>query len=128
MFSLREVQGQPGQWRFRRHRPTDEWLAIRVLPSPAPHQAVSGPPVFPRRSGLFLASARSLSESGLLGAASVMPRVRQEPQAVDVDREQVVGRGLKDVAVIVHLHDLGPVGGRAAVGDSSRASIAAVMD
>ncbi len=35
---------------------------------------------------------------------------------MDVDRERLVGRGLKDVAVIVHLHELGPVGGRATGG------------
>ncbi len=32
---------------------------------------------------------------------------------MDVDHGQVVGRGLKDVAVIVDLHELTPVGGRA---------------
>jgi hypothetical protein len=32
---------------------------------------------------------------------------------VDVDRGQLVYPSLKDVAIIVHLHELAPVGGRA---------------
>jgi hypothetical protein len=39
---------------------------------------------------------------------------------VDVDRGQLVGRGLKDVAVVMDLHKLAPVGGRAAGGRDGR--------
>ena len=41
-------------------------------------------------------------------------------QRVDVDRRQLVGRRLKDVAVVVHLHELSPVGGRPASGRERR--------
>jgi hypothetical protein len=34
-------------------------------------------------------------------------------QPVDVDRRQLVGRGLKDVPIVVSLYELAPVGGRA---------------
>jgi hypothetical protein len=34
-------------------------------------------------------------------------------EAVDIDVGQLVGRRLKDVAVVMHLHELAPVGGRA---------------
>ena len=36
--------------------------------------------------------------------------------AVDVDHWQIVGRGLKDVAIVMDLHELAPVGGRATSG------------
>jgi hypothetical protein len=42
-----------------------------------------------------------------------MPHVRQRSEAVDVDHGQVVGRGLKDVALVMDLHEFAPVGGRA---------------
>ena len=38
---------------------------------------------------------------------------------MDVDRGQFVGRGLKDVAIIMDLHELAPVGGRPGVFDLS---------
>jgi len=57
-----------------------------------------------------LASAQSLSEGGHL-AASLMPRVRHRSEAVDVDRGQLIGRRLEDVAIVVNLDELGPVGG-----------------
>ena len=44
----------------------------------------------PPWSGVFLGSVRSLSEAGHL-AASVMPRFRQDSEAVDVDCRQLVG-------------------------------------
>ena len=43
-------------------------------------------------------------------AASLIPRAQLGSEAVDVDRGQLVGRGLKDVAVVMGLHDLAPVG------------------
>ena len=43
-------------------------------------------------------------------------RVRRRSEAVDVDRGQFVGRGLKDVAIVMDLHELAPVGGRATSG------------
>ena len=39
---------------------------------------------------------------------------------MDVDRRQLVGRRLKDVPVVVHLHELSPVGGRPASGRERR--------
>jgi hypothetical protein len=45
-----------------------------------------------------------------------MPSVRQRSEAVDVDCGQLVWRRLKDVAVVMDLHELAPVGGWAADG------------
>ena len=45
-----------------------------------------------------------------------MPRVRYGSEAVDIDRGQFVGRRLKDIAVVVHLHEFAPVGRRPASG------------
>ena len=42
-----------------------------------------------------------------------MGRVRHRSEAVNIDRGQFVGRGLKDVAVVMSLDELAPVGGRA---------------
>ena len=42
-------------------------------------------------------------------------RHRSEP-VVDVDRGQFVGRGLKDFAIVMDLHELAPVGGRSTSG------------
>ncbi len=56
-----------GQWHFRNDYRADERLVSRVLLSPGPHQAqkiVSGIARRSPRSGVFLVSARSLSESG----------------------------------------------------------------
>ena len=61
----------------------------------------------------FRPSAQSLFESGRV-AASLIPRVRHRSEAVNIDRGQFVGRGLKDVAIVMDLHELAPVGGRAA--------------
>ena len=44
-------------------------------------------------------------------AQASTPRVRQRSEAVDVDRGQLVGRGLKDVAIVMRLDELAPVGG-----------------
>ena len=40
-------------------------------------------------------------------------RVRHRSEAVNIDRGQFVGRGLNDVAIVMDLHELAPVGGRA---------------
>jgi len=45
-----------------------------------------------------------------------MPRVRHRLEAADVDHGQLVGRRLEDVAVVVDLDELAPVGGRATSG------------
>ena len=65
--------------------------------------------------GVFLGSVPSLSEAGHL-AASLMHRVRQDSEAVDVDCRQLVGRRLNDGALIMHLHEFAPVGRRASSG------------
>jgi hypothetical protein len=49
-----------------------------------------------------------------------MPRVWQGSEAVNVDRGQLVGRRLKDCPVVMCLHELAPVGGRAASGGRIR--------
>ena len=49
-------------------------------------------------------------------AASLMPRARQYSEAVDVDYGQFVGCRLQEVAVVMGLHKLAPVGGWAAGG------------
>jgi hypothetical protein len=49
-----------------------------------------------------------------------MPSVRQRSATVDVDCRQLVWRRLKDVQVIVDLHELAPVGGRTAGGRDRR--------
>ncbi len=59
--------------------------------------------------GVFLAAARTLSESGLM-AASVTTRVRLRSKAVNVDCGQFVRRRVKDVAIVIDLHELTPVG------------------
>jgi len=41
-----------------------------------------------------------------------MPRVRQGSEAVDIHRGQLVGRRLKDVVIVMSLHQLTPVGWR----------------
>ena len=86
-----------------------------MLQSLGPHQAFPGPPAFPLWSGVFLVSARSLSESGGL-TALLCPRPRPGSEAVDVDCGLVVYPSLKDVAVVVDLDEFAPVGGRAARG------------
>jgi len=44
---------------------------------------------------------------------ALMPHVRHRSELVDVDRGQLVGRRLKDIAIVMDLHELTPVGGRA---------------
>ena len=61
----------------------------------------------------FLPSARSLSASGRV-AASLMPRVRHRSEAVDIDHGQLVYAFLNRFAIVMDLHELAPVGGRAA--------------
>jgi hypothetical protein len=58
-------------------------------------------------------AAQSLSDSRRLGA-SLVPSGRQRSEAVDVDRGQLVRRFLKDVAIVMDLHEFAPVGGRPA--------------
>ena len=53
-------------------------------------------------------------------AASLIPRAQLGSEAVDVDRGQLVGRGLKDVAVVMNLHELAPVGRWATSGRAGR--------
>ncbi len=104
--------GQPGQWHFRnhgrRHFRTAERL-VSLWPRFLARNSGSRNAWLPSRSSVFLGSVRSLSEAGHL-AASLMPRVRQDSAAVDVDHGKVFGRGLKDVAVVMGLHELAPVG------------------
>ena len=45
-----------------------------------------------------------------------MPHVRHRSELVDVDRGQLVGRRLKDIAVVMRLDKFAPVGGRATSG------------
>jgi len=75
------------------------------------------------RSSVFLGSVRSLSEAGHL-AASLVPRVRQDSEAVDVDCRQIVGRRLKDGALITHLHEFAPVMRAGLLGRVSRVTAA----
>jgi hypothetical protein len=55
-----------------------------------------------------VASAQTLSKSGLV-TASFIPRLWRDSEALNVDGGQIVGRGLKDVAVILSLYKLTPV-------------------
>ena len=59
-----------------------------------------------RLFGVFLASAQTDSQSARPGA--LVPRVRHRSEAVDVDRGQLVGRGLMKTVVIVSLHQITP--------------------
>jgi hypothetical protein len=53
-------------------------------------------------------------------AASRMPRVWHDSEAADVDHRQVFGRRLKEVAIVMILDELAPVGRRAASGRAWR--------
>ncbi len=89
-------------------------------PEPAPARtAVAGVVRLPLRSGVFLVSARSLSESGGI-AAAWCPRVRQRSEAVDVDRGQLGYPSLDDFPVVIDLDKLALVGGRSAGGRHRR--------
>jgi hypothetical protein len=68
--------------------------------------------------GVFLGSTQTASQSAVSGAST--PRVRRRSEAVDVDRGQLLGRSLEDVAVIVDLHELAPVSGQATGGSDGR--------
>jgi hypothetical protein len=48
------------------------------------------------------------------------PRVRQRSEPVDVDRGQLGYPSLKDIAVVMDLHEPAPVGGRSASGGDWR--------
>jgi hypothetical protein len=87
----------------------------RALLSPDRYQAFPGPHGFPLRSGIFLAFVRSHSTCGRL-AASWIPRVRQRSAVVNVEDGKVFGRGLKDVGIVMDLHEFAPVGWRATSG------------
>ena len=56
----------------------------------------------PRCDGVFLALAQTDSQSARPGA--LVPRVRRRSEAVNVDRGQLVGGGLKDCPVVMDLH------------------------
>ena len=62
--------------------------------------------------GVFLASAQTASQFACSGVSE--RRVRHRSEAVDVDHWQIVGRGLQDVAIVMHVHELAAVSGRAA--------------
>ena len=64
--------------------------------------------------GVFLASAQTAFQSAVPGAST--PRGWRRSEAVDVDRGQLLGRRLKDVPLIMDLHELAPVGRRATSG------------
>jgi hypothetical protein len=78
-------------WRFRkhvrRHFRTAERFVSRVLRLLVPNRRHPERLACPR-SRVFLGAVRSLSEAGHL-AASLMPRVRQDSEAVDVDHGKV---------------------------------------
>ena len=76
-------------------------------------KVVPGTQGLPLEVAFFLPSARSLSESGRV-AASLMPRVRHRSEAVDIDHGQLVYAFLNRFAIVMDLHELAPVGGRAA--------------
>jgi len=61
--------------------------------------------------GVLPQTASQSAGPGLRCLASGTPSA-----AVDVDHLQIVGRGLKDVAIVMDLHELAPVGGRATSG------------
>ena len=71
-----------------------------------------------RFGGVFLASGQTASQSAVPGAST--PRVRRRSEAVDVDHGQLVYPSLKDCPVVMDLHELSPVGGRAACGKDER--------
>ena len=62
-------------------------------------------------SGGFLASAQTASQFAFPGVSAA--RVLHRSEAVDIKHGQFVRRGLKDVAIVMGLHELAPVGGRA---------------
>ena len=90
-----------------------------MLPSPGPAKALHAPSA----AAYFLGGAASLRVWPRDGLSR--PRVWQGSEAVDVDRWELVGRGLNDVAVVMGLHEFAPVGGRAAGGASHAGAAAA---
>ena len=72
----------------------------------------------PPCSDVFLASARTASQFAVSWVSAAC--VRQRSEAVDVDHGQLVRRDLKDVAIVMGLHEFTPVGGRAAGGRDRR--------
>ena len=68
--------------------------------------------------GGFRASAQTASQFAVPGASAACGRSRSD--AVDIDHGQFVGRGLKDVAIVMGLRELAPVDGRAAGGRDGR--------
>ena len=61
--------------------------------------------------GGFRASAQTASQFAVSGVSAA--RVRHGSEAVDIKHGQFVRRGLKDVAIVMGLHELALVGGRA---------------
>jgi len=64
--------------------------------------------------GVFLASRAD--RVPIRSFPTCVGRVRHRSEVVDVDHGQFVGRGLKDVAIVMDLHELAPVGGRVTSG------------
>jgi len=64
--------------------------------------------------GVFLASEQH--RVPVRSFPTCVGRVRHRSEAVNIDRGQFVGRGLKDVAIVMDLHELAPVGGRSTSG------------
>ena len=72
----------------------------------------------PPFGGIFRASAQTASRFAVPGVSE--PRVRHRSESVDVDHGQIVGRRLEECPIVMDLHDLAPVGGRAASGRHRR--------
>ena len=68
--------------------------------------------------GVFLASAQTAFQSAVPGAST--PRGWRRSEAVNIDHGQLVGRHLNRFAIIMDLHELAPVSGRATSGRDGR--------
>jgi hypothetical protein len=65
----------------------------------------------PRAVVVFVRRRRLRPSLPFPGASAACVRARSD--AVDIDHGQLVRRGLKDVAIVMGLHEFAPVGGRA---------------
>lgn len=72
-----------------------------------------GKPLGLQRQPAGLARYRSLRRELSCRPCQKMSPVNGTSSTVDADREQLVGRRLKDRPVVVHLDELAPPGGRA---------------
>ena len=93
--------------------PADERLVSLGGSGPGARRRFPETPLTPG-GGDFLTSSQTVSQSAGPGAS--VPCVRHGSQAAEIDRGQLVGRRLKDIAVVVHLHEFAPVGRRPASG------------